>query len=185
MNVHCGNCGQELLGAVNRCWRCGQPFVPVPESNEARRVRAAAGDYVPETPLEAEVLYEDAPQDQRRKRQGSPFVDGFSPALQVPRRSVCHRLRFSSAIAAAGSILLGVVTLFVAVTFPLVAIAIGGLGVASGCCGLRNNRPAPAISGLLVCCFALALALFMLAVELYAQRYGVPPWETALPRLNG
>ena len=72
-------------------------------------------------------------------------------------------------MAASASILLGVLTLFFALMFPLVAFALGGLGVASGCCGLRGNRPAPAISGLLVCCLALALALFMLAVEVYGR----------------
>jgi hypothetical protein len=27
MPVLCSRCGEELLGAVNRCWRCGQPIV--------------------------------------------------------------------------------------------------------------------------------------------------------------
>ncbi len=27
MMVHCGKCGAELLGAVNRCWKCGQAVV--------------------------------------------------------------------------------------------------------------------------------------------------------------
>ena len=82
MNVHCGNCGQELLGAVNRCWRCGQEFMPASESNEARRVRTASGACLPEPPLEAEVLNEDAPQD---------------PAAEAARISLRRRLldRFS------------------------------------------------------------------------------------------
>ncbi|MFO0821239.1 MAG: hypothetical protein U1A77_25065 [Pirellulales bacterium] len=34
MPVHCAACGEELLGAVNRCWRCGRSFAhaPTPES---------------------------------------------------------------------------------------------------------------------------------------------------------
>src|SRR5688500_11619258 len=31
MAVHCAKCGEELLGAVNRCWTCGQIFVRRPE----------------------------------------------------------------------------------------------------------------------------------------------------------
>lgn len=27
MSVICSNCGEELMGAVNRCWKCGTPFV--------------------------------------------------------------------------------------------------------------------------------------------------------------
>ncbi len=30
MPVKCSNCGEELLGAVNRCWRCGKAFVAPP-----------------------------------------------------------------------------------------------------------------------------------------------------------
>lgn len=26
MRAHCGYCGEEILGAVNRCWRCGHRF---------------------------------------------------------------------------------------------------------------------------------------------------------------
>ena len=27
MSVVCSNCGEELIGAVNRCWKCGTPFI--------------------------------------------------------------------------------------------------------------------------------------------------------------
>lgn len=27
MSVVCGKCGEELMGAVNRCWKCGTPFI--------------------------------------------------------------------------------------------------------------------------------------------------------------
>jgi hypothetical protein len=27
MSVRCAQCGEELMGAVNRCWRCGTPIV--------------------------------------------------------------------------------------------------------------------------------------------------------------
>ena len=26
MAVRCSKCGEELLGPVNRCWKCGQQF---------------------------------------------------------------------------------------------------------------------------------------------------------------
>src|SRR5437764_4561953 len=31
MTVRCSKCGEELLGAVNRCWKCGQTFALRPE----------------------------------------------------------------------------------------------------------------------------------------------------------
>jgi len=27
MSVVCSKCGEELMGAVNRCWKCGTPFI--------------------------------------------------------------------------------------------------------------------------------------------------------------
>jgi hypothetical protein len=41
MPVHCSHCGEELLGAVNRCWRCGTPFVSRPGPAELPPVRRA------------------------------------------------------------------------------------------------------------------------------------------------
>jgi hypothetical protein len=39
MAVQCTHCGEELLGAVNRCWRCGQGFIPQAGANLAPPVR--------------------------------------------------------------------------------------------------------------------------------------------------
>ena len=42
MAVQCTHCGEELLGAVNRCWRCGQAFVPQAGASLAPPVRKVA-----------------------------------------------------------------------------------------------------------------------------------------------
>src|SRR5689334_11558023 len=39
--VHCSKCGEELLGAVNRCWKCGSRFAVPPEMDGRPPVRAA------------------------------------------------------------------------------------------------------------------------------------------------
>lgn len=39
MNVQCARCGEELLGAVNRCWRCGTDFVAPVDSADLPPVR--------------------------------------------------------------------------------------------------------------------------------------------------
>lgn len=39
MAVYCSQCREELLGAVNRCWRCGAAFVPQAGSGQAPPVR--------------------------------------------------------------------------------------------------------------------------------------------------
>jgi hypothetical protein len=49
MTVRCAHCGEELLGAVNRCWKCGQAFSAQPTVDGLPPVRsqspaAGAGD---------------------------------------------------------------------------------------------------------------------------------------------
>ena len=39
MPVICANCGEELLGAVNRCWRCGQHALSTPDAASVPPVR--------------------------------------------------------------------------------------------------------------------------------------------------
>ena len=40
MTVRCARCGEELLGAVNRCWKCGQQFAALPTVDGLPPVRA-------------------------------------------------------------------------------------------------------------------------------------------------
>jgi len=39
MAVKCTKCDEELLGAVNRCWKCGQTFAAHPEADGQPPVR--------------------------------------------------------------------------------------------------------------------------------------------------
>lgn len=39
MSVRCSHCGEELMGAVNRCWRCGRAFTATPTVSAAPPVR--------------------------------------------------------------------------------------------------------------------------------------------------
>ncbi len=41
MAVNCANCGEELLGAVNRCWRCGTELESRPGNTSLPPVRRA------------------------------------------------------------------------------------------------------------------------------------------------
>jgi hypothetical protein len=62
MTVRCAHCGEELLGAVNRCWKCGQQFVARPTIDGLPPVRietpaaAAVVSTAGSEPLEARVL---------------------------------------------------------------------------------------------------------------------------------
>jgi hypothetical protein len=39
MKAHCGYCGEEMMGAVNRCWRCGHHFATAPIASGEPPVR--------------------------------------------------------------------------------------------------------------------------------------------------
>jgi hypothetical protein len=52
MPVHCAKCGEELLGAVNRCWRCGAALVPQTGPAGIPPIRRAPV----EEPLDAAVI---------------------------------------------------------------------------------------------------------------------------------
>lgn len=60
MEVSCSRCGAELLGAVNRCWRCGQPVLSRSDGTDSPPVRRpplrGPLDVPPWRPLDAEVL---------------------------------------------------------------------------------------------------------------------------------
>ncbi|MCL4207793.1 MAG: hypothetical protein KJ000_35355 [Pirellulaceae bacterium] len=101
MPVRCANCGEELLGAVNRCWRCGtkiashwgEPDLPPvrqspiaePDDTAARDstdvaepgsgVAASSEDEVYDAQLSAASQPpESAPSSQPARRVGSPFA---------------------------------------------------------------------------------------------------------------
>jgi hypothetical protein len=41
MAVRCSKCGEELLGPVNRCWKCGQQFTAQSDAGGLPPVRYA------------------------------------------------------------------------------------------------------------------------------------------------
>jgi hypothetical protein len=61
MSVRCAKCGEELLGAVNRCWKCGTAFAARPEIDGRPPVmlEMPAAEAGPQpAPLDAVVLDE-------------------------------------------------------------------------------------------------------------------------------
>lgn len=89
MAVRCAQCDEELLGAVNRCWRCGAPVLSRPGETEVPPVRRAplpvltaelVGDSADHV-LTADLVEDagsaaDAVAPPATRRVGSPFAPG-------------------------------------------------------------------------------------------------------------
>ncbi len=148
MAVHCSKCGEELLGAVNRCWRCGQTYALSPPNVPLAMPAGAVG----EQPVVAVVV----------ENPGTEFV--YKPP---PRQTTAELIeaRKAGLMAMGGtvtSLVLGVSGAVLALFWPPAAIiAIIGLGM--GIWGLSSPRRNLALVGMLICCLAIGIGAFGIA----------------------
>lgn len=102
MPVQCAKCGEELMGSVNRCWRCGQEFVArsgdtgVPPIRRRPVVGTTSDVWVAELSEVTSTTSEDHPvqnaaghnqphvakQTANSVRRGSPFADRGTTTLE-------------------------------------------------------------------------------------------------------
>ena len=110
MAVRCSKCGEELLGPVNRCWKCGQLFATLPDAGGLPPVRgevpslatsamgaAASGGTIDAAAPADAVPTADADPTQAALppsggiRTGSPFIPGAMMA-SVPSQPAAKPL---------------------------------------------------------------------------------------------
>lgn len=198
MAVHCAKCGEELLGAVNRCWKCGQVFVRHPETDGLPPVRMerppAAGE-----PLEAIVLDDaaatGAAQDPALAATAVAAAPParFPPAPTVqfipksaappPSTSEIIEARRYSMMAMGGtvsSLVLGVFALGLS-PFRYEAAIIGLIGLFLGLWGLYSPKRNWALVGLLICCLAIGLGAYRGASDIYIYIQSQQPLEIVEP----
>ena len=185
MSIRCSKCGEELLGAVNRCWRCGTTFraaaaagglPPVRRSPVAivdAEIVQTPADVATAIPVSGEPVAISPPV---ASQPTSPFAEG---AVVVDRRhTVAIPRRQTAAVGGAiASVLLGVVSLLSAKLLPLGSLITCVIGLPFGVWGIYSERRGLAIVGLALCCLALGLASFFGAVELYVWTHGHSPWD--------
>jgi hypothetical protein len=171
--VRCSKCGEELLGAVNRCWKCGQAYALPPEKDGRPPVRAAAMVSANE-PLEAVVVGE--------ATSLPNGVVGATPAplpVAIPRviqprpRSATELIdaRRAGIMAMGGtvaSLVLGVFAAILSAIWPPAAL-IAVLGLIMGIWGLSSPRRNWALVGMLLCCLAIGLGSFGVAKGIYLE----------------
>jgi len=204
MPVRCSKCGEELLGSVNRCWKCGTLFHLRTEKSGLPPVRMTPVETViaaeladTEAPVLAEVLNQDlgiespppGENENTSVRRGSPFADSFTPtklAASGDRTSREHvelkgqldaRKHMLLLLASVSSLLLGsfsVVLLFVS---AVATFFISTIGLGLGLTGLRGNRRGPAIAGIVLCCLALGLAGFVATLYVFELMFDYNPLD--------
>ncbi len=191
MTVRCGKCGEELLGAVNRCWRCGAPLVVRTGDNAAPPVRQEPVA-VTVVPADQSSAARDADSGatettDRPVRFGSPFAisadaPGHSAVTAGNRTGVQPRYPKNAAAigGAIASVVLGILSLIVSL-YTFLALPVSILGMLMGIWGLYSHRRGLAMVGLVLCCFALILSGFHGSVALFESIYGMKPWERPIP----
>ncbi|MEY4179806.1 MAG: hypothetical protein RLY70_3380 [Planctomycetota bacterium] len=84
MKAHCGYCGEEIMGAVNRCWRCGHHFAVSPAADGLPPVRR---DPIPAPtggslePSRTTVVGRALPVSVRPQSPASPIETHAQPAI--------------------------------------------------------------------------------------------------------
>jgi hypothetical protein len=179
MAVHCSKCGEELLGAVNRCWKCGQMFALHPEMDGRPPVRAEA--VVGGNEALNAIVVEPAVGNPMQPPEGGPAVASLAtptlaqpPMARViqPRRASAAELidaRRAGMMAMGGtvtSLVLGVFAAGLAAIWPPAAM-VAVLGLVMGIWGLSSPRRNWALVGMLLCCLAIGLGTFRLARNIY------------------
>jgi hypothetical protein len=194
MAVRCSRCGEELLGPVNRCWKCGQVFAMLPDDGGLPPVRRDVPAVAARVAAPAAEAVAPTGQDKSRAgegttavRTGSPFAAGAmmtaaaasdEAAGRRQQRVGAPQVRIGDDVAVAGaisSILMGIIALSIAwISNPVSvvgAIVLAMLGLALGVWGLFSRRRGWALFGMIVCVIAFSIASFTGAMLIYeAQR---------------
>jgi hypothetical protein len=183
MAVRCTRCGEELLGAVNRCWKCGQEFRARPTVEGLPPVRdevvaAAVAALSTGEALEARIVDDSATGDPvgiaqtavQSIQPAAPTAVLVAPPVRLPPHPLATpappRPRVTSRptnIAAEGgayaALALGVFGLVLSWSLfygALVAL----VGLFAGIWGIYSPRRNWALVGMLLCAIAIGLGTF-------------------------
>lgn len=206
MAVRCAQCGEELLGAVNRCWRCGAnvlsragdanlppvrrpPLAMPPESSaiadESEVVTAAFADPVsegegPSTSRTGEGIDAGGSGAGAASHEGRTARRVGSPfAGQTHGGRTDRWRRLYRSRASAGVIAGFVLSLFAIVAgfFTVWAVLAAIIGLGLGLWGLTSAHRGTAVATILLCCLTLLIGSFVGLADWYESHYGYKPWD--------
>jgi len=168
MTVRCSKCGEELLGAVNRCWKCGQMFALRPEIDGRPPVRSVAA--ASQEPIQAPAVPA-SPMGTAGELSAALPVPSVrvtpvpAPRVALPRRNStaemieAHRLRMMAMGGTVASVVMGLFAALLATVWPPVAI-VAVIGLLMGIWGLYSPRRNWALLGMLLCCLAIGIGTY-------------------------
>ncbi|MCA9216576.1 MAG: DUF4190 domain-containing protein [Planctomycetales bacterium] len=199
MNVACSQCGEELIGSVNRCWRCGQTILSTSDSLHAPPVRAgeaAAPDAIPVAYLVPKPISPDSeagntPGSEERDsglsdaereflaanpeepvRRGSPFRQDAPGADSNVLQVVMpsYPENVLGENLAISSVVVGIMSL-VATLITSWALIPAAIGLALGIMGLKSDRRRTAIVGIVISALAISFGTIRTigAVQTYLE----------------
>lgn len=158
MGARCIACGAELLGVVNRCWKCGRPI-----TEDAVEIPPISRD-----PIEGLLVRAFDPISGSLLERSSPDpAAGQTGQEAAPEGARSRRLRRGrstvAAVCAGTAVVLG---LFCGVAgfFHGWVLFVAPVGLACGLFGLASPSRRPiAIAGILLCCVGSCAAAFQVA----------------------
>jgi hypothetical protein len=197
----CPQCGESLMGAVNRCWKCGLDLraesrpgvVPVSRTAQEPLIVAELAE-VSSPPLTAPTepaigaespVLEFGPNGSLLRR-GSPFAANslLLPPGQVPafgssparHKQPSLQQAYASNGGAIAALVLGVCGLILA-PLRFEGAIVGAVGLTMGIWGLYSQRRGWALAGLILCCLAIAIGMYTGVYWLFKITNNATPWE--------
>jgi len=169
-------CGEELLGAVNRCWRCGElvesrPDAEAPPVVAPPIILAAFAD----SPAETQQLIEPSTAAPVATRTGSPFAKTTPGTWQHWKRTTGREWN-ASTISAWVAVVVAIYGWVLLSFNPIVAFALSLLALALGIFGLWGRHRRVAILAIILCCPLIAVAGYFMALDIFTMIYGYRPF---------
>ena len=195
MAVHCSECGEEVLGAANRCWRCGREFRRSADGEGKPPVRRAPVEL---TGVGVQLVGESgkpdiqvSPSADTESKDSSPGTIPEPPVNEPPATNQRQREELGKQTRRLIGLVSGMVALLVAmlavatvvyhwwVQSPLLllsAFMVSLVGIGLGIGTLNSRGRAFAMIALILSITGLAVAGFLLLLEVYELVLGVHPF---------
>lgn len=162
------------MGAVNRCWKCGNAFAapPVIDEPPPAPVPAVPSAGAPDTPaarahqpLAGAASLADSP--------ARPASATARPAQARPAQYPSHVANVAGALTSLFLALLSVALLF---KFPTGAVLVSLIGLGVAVWGMQSRRRKLAQVAAVICCLALLLGSYRAVYQFYVYSTGRSPF---------